>query len=285
MRKRLVAILLISWPFHHVAAQNALSLKDIQIVNSLFDQQFETIVSHSQTNGWGNFENNLGKQTEFKALANNISTLLTQAADKQFPETGMSELRSQLLTFNLFVDEIYGAAEKVPVEIISKPFRIPINRKFRKVLQENIREYYRKFFIKYGKRSERLNILEILFNNWVFSPKPQGSGIAPPYSWEPILRMSVLGYQFYIDDRKFVPSSPIYQLGLTKYLFARNSFSKWVNHIGLAGAFQYDLAFKRRLWGGVLHIRTFDIALFIAEKTDDFVIAASFNFQIIKKFF
>lgn len=133
--------------------------------------------------------------------------------------------------------------------------------------------------VRYGKLSERLNIAEMLLDQWM--SRKLGSGqLREPPRLEWILRVQVVGYQYDSRIDQFRPSSPTYQLGASYYLFGKGS--GLINHIGLAAAYQRDLSVGGDLWGGVLHVRDYDFGVLCPKgNCRDYVIVASKNFSAL----
>lgn len=287
MKKTLIFIglvIIVSLPSQAVFSQTKyLTYTEMLAVESSFQKQYDKITQDSSTHRWGN----LSPDTvlEFKDLSGRILTLLEAGSNKSLSRKErdlLNNLFYWIRDFNLYVNEIYKGVENLPEAIFLK--RNEIDDAFGNVLESEIKEFERRFETKYGKLSERLNCLEIVMLN-ILSPTPKGHKINPPSPFEPILRANVLGFQWYTNNNALKPASPIYQAGLSYYLFGDSKLSGLINHIGIAGAYQRDLITKRNLWGAVLHLRTYDAGILYDLKSKDYVVSGSVNFQIFKNIF
>ncbi|MEO6444363.1 MAG: hypothetical protein ABIZ91_17695 [Gemmatimonadaceae bacterium] len=156
----------------------------------------------------------------------------------------------------------------------------PISIAYLRLLREEVDEHGRRLSIRYGEDSERLNIVEMLLNEWTASRAPMGK-LRDPSSWEWILRMQTLGYQYRRDTRALQPSFPVFQLGTTYYFYGKGRFARTVHHLGLAAAYERDVTNQRHLVGAMLHIQQFDIGVLCASGCRDHVVVASRNFSLV----
>ena len=157
----------------------------------------------------------------------------------------------------------------------------PLLDSYISVTQQQLADHERRFKVRYGESSERLNIAEILLTEIFQEPRAMGP-LRSPGRWEPILRVQALGIHYDLAAEQLRPTSPIYQAGTAFYLYEDNKFSRAINHIGLAYAYQVDLTTKAKLRGGILHVSTFDLGLLCPDTgCDDGVLVASKNLSAL----
>jgi hypothetical protein len=229
--------------------------------------------------GWGLVAAAAGEKT-FRHLQKSISDQMERILNKEAGPQGSGTVSEDLQKYFDFVDAIYSNA--IPGHV--NALWTPLHRQFLDAVAKQDEEYFRQFFIKYGESSERLNFFEMYINNTVFTGSPTGTTIPFPIPWEPILRASIIGYQSPDHFRSAEASSPVYQLGLTHYLFGNSWISQKLNHVGMAAAYEFDLRRHIELGGVVLHVRTFDFGVLCSSmKCREPVILASKNLQILRK--
>jgi hypothetical protein len=285
MKTKATIVLVISLLFTiNSFAQRDLSIPEIEIIDKLFTTQHVVVLDYQQENGWGDLPEDYIES--FSEVANSIKQNLSN--HRTFDTTLFLEDYGD---YNAFVEEIFKY-ESDPGNynsMIGGPFFSPIYSISLKLLDENLGEYFRKFEIRYGGLSEKLNLLEAFLNKAFFSPETTGSELNYPKPLEPILRIQSVGYQYNTDSQQMLPSSPVFQAGLSYYFLQQDglfrSIGDKIHHIGIAGALQYDLFTETWLTGGVMHIRNFDIGLLYNADQKQTVVMASFNVQLIKGLF
>lgn len=149
--------------------------------------------------------------------------------------------------------------------------------------KEGAEEQLRQWEVRYGPSSERLNIVEVVVEQWLFSRAAQGP-LRGPARVEPILRLQAIGYQWDKQFERMYPSSPTAQVGFSYYLLADNALARAINHVGIAAAWQRDYATDRTLVGGVLHVQKFDIGLLCTSGCADHVVLASSNLSVLERY-
>jgi hypothetical protein len=152
----------------------------------------------------------------------------------------------------------------------------PIRAAYALQVLEELKEHGRKMEVRYGSKSERLNIFEMLLDQWTTPPLATGK-LRDPLPWEWILRSQTLGYQYNRGTRELEPSFPILELGVTRYLFGTGAVSRRIHHLGLAGAYQRDVKRARNLFGFVLHLQEFDVGALCSNSCREHVIVGSKN--------
>jgi hypothetical protein len=210
-------------------------------------------------------------------LSREIDETLTGIVNKETPKASGTILKAKLRSFGDFANTAYPSNAPVEVNVALNGTQVILIRR----LLANLKEYDRRFFIKNGEESERLNLLEMVLTERLFTPKPRGGVMNMPNPWEPVTRITVLGYQYYSDSKQMRPSSPIYELGFSYYFFGTNALAK-LHHVGVALAYQRDLIRDKRLKGGMLHTKWLQVAAFCESwPCSKPVIAASKNIQLV----
>ncbi len=259
--------------------QNNYSENELLIMAYLFVTQDQAVSEWVESNGMGNLDNNV--ETGFNNLTNTLMLQADSIANDK--EINTDNFLNNYRTYNSILPDLFGD-DNEEYSTISNDYIRPFSEITLGRLKAESDDYFRKFEVKYGKSSEKLNFVEVFLANTLFKTKALGAEINPPNPWEPIFRVKALAYQYYAGEDTPIPSSPTYQIGLTKYLYANTSMAKKLNHIGIAAAYQYDLTNKHNLIGGMLHISNYDIGvLFDTDDSNNVVIAASFNIDLFKK--
>lgn len=211
----------------------------------------------------------------------NIQATLRSQTSKRAVEGGVPSLNTNLREYYQFIEYAYGDATGVP-PYINEPWNLILGH-FLSQLNLDLAEYDRRFFIRNGEMSERLNIVEMIVDQ-MLAPAPRGDTMNYPSPLEPIARVQVFGYQMDGDFGEIHPSKPTFQVGATYYLFCESRFCQTVNHIGGAAAFQRDWTFDRSLAGLVLHVRNVDVGWLcnVEDICDDWSLAASVNFALLE---
>jgi len=169
-------------------------------------------------------------------------------------------------------------AESMPPDM--EALVCPLRQAFLKRALADVQDHARKMAVRYGEQSERLNILEMLLNEWTTSRQAMGRW-RDPSPWEWIVRVQTLGYQYRRDTRELAPSFPVLQLGATHYFFGTGAFSRTLHHVGLAGAYQRDVTNRRHLAGVMLHVQEFDLGVLCAAGCRDHIVVASKNLSLL----
>jgi hypothetical protein len=217
-------------------------------------------------------------RTNQQLLWKELDDILVQMVDKQSPSAATERLKRGFRLYGLFADAAYPGG--VPREV-----NCAINKMQALLLRGlfgTLEEYDRRFFIKNGEASERLNFLESVITELAFTRAPKGNVASMPNPLEPIARVTLLGYQYYSANEEAKPSSPVYEAGLTYYFFGKGGLGK-LHHVGLAAAYQRDLVRNLSLGGPSLHTRWLQLAVFCETfRCVHPVIAASKNVRIVK---
>lgn len=273
----LIVLLILASPQILFAQSSEPTIPQIQTMAKLFEGQHLLVLRHANTVQWGDYDDE--QIRSFSAYAESIRSMLENPRD--FSNASFQEHYQQ---YNAYSKYLYSDETDYETTILI-PFVYPIQKIQNEIFDKDLKEYFKRLDIRYGEDSEKLNLLEIALSNAFFSPRTTGSQINYPKVTEPILRMQAVGYQYYGDSEEFLPSSPIFQAGLSFYLYGDTKFQKWVNHIGIAAAYERDLITNSNYFGGMLHIKTFDIGLLYDPETKEKILAASFNVQLIKGVF
>ena len=264
-------------------AQSALTFGDLERIRGWYGEYDAALSAILERNQWGALARDEAGKSNVIATKNELRELLASVSDRRADRNVVLPILIRLRALFESVNREIFASGTPPRELNVLENRISgllSNR-----LASQLDEYYRVFFIKYGKWSERLNWIEMYFTEAMFTPNPTGATVNFPAHWEWILREQVIGYQYDATVKSFRPSSPVSQLGLTYYLFGKNAFASLLNHIGLAAAYQHELNSGADLYGGVLHVNRIDVAFFCERVCVKPVWATSFNVQLIRRIF
>ncbi|MGB3479297.1 MAG: hypothetical protein WBB67_09065 [bacterium] len=144
-----------------------------------------------------------------------------------------------------------------------------------------IEESLRKFEIRYGDRSEKVNLVELFVMNLI---PPFKGNVNGPSSWEPILRFTPVCYDF--TDTRFVKTL---QIGLNYYLFGKGFLSS-LHHIGVAFLITdiesekiYEL--NRPAYGVQVHLGKYQIGLVKDGRDNSLKLISTVDFQFIPGLF
>jgi hypothetical protein len=144
-----------------------------------------------------------------------------------------------------------------------------------------IEKSLRKFEIRYGENSDRVNLIELFVMNLVPLFKGNANG---PSSWEPILRFTPVCYDF--TDMKFVKT---FQIGVNYYFFSE-SFLKHVHHVGIAFLLTdiesekiYEIGTLS--YGGVIHLGKYQVGIVKDNGNSSFKLISTIDFQILPGLF
>ena len=261
-----------------LAQNNEPSIPQIQTMAKLFEGQHLLTLQYADSVNWGTLTTE--NQKQMFSYAESVSKMLDNP--RKFNN---ATFQNDYQQYNAFSKALYSGDLTYYESSILIPFVYPISRIVNEVFDKDLKEYFRRLDIRYGEYSEKLNLLETAISNAFFSPRTTGSQINYPKVLEPILRIQTVGYQYYDETSEFLPSSPIFQAGFSFYLYGNTKFQNWVNHIGIAAAYERDLITDSNYFGGMLHIRNFDIGLLYDPDTNQQILAASFNVQLIKGLF
>jgi len=139
------------------------------------------------------------------------------------------------------------------------------------------------FEIRYGPRSDRVNLLELLLINYV--PPFQGSTKGPSH-WEPILRITPVCYS--VNENRFIKTV---QIGFNYYFLSGSpSFLRWVHHVGFAPTVA-DVTGDRiyRIgklgWGGTLHLGRYQVGAVYVPSAARVNVFSTIDFQLIPTLF
>jgi hypothetical protein len=191
----------------------------------------------------------------FSTLAAQIRSILEHAEDKSAVRGTLSAVGYRLNEYWQGVNAAYGSSSAIPPAVLTE--WNALSGKILTAIVSDLGDAERKFFVKYGGSSERLNIVEIYLNERLFTRAPMGELARGPRRGEPIVRMTTLGYQWYADSSRARPSSPIYEVGMTWYIFG--GLLAPLNHIGVAAAYEHDLVLGTNIGGFALHLGRFEI--------------------------
>ena len=263
----------------------ALTFDDFEDIRKWFGEyDAELTRITEQPGGWGGLASDPAGQTGVRNTQKELRELLRVVGDRRAStDIARPILEGLRALFESVRRDIYRNGT------VPAPLAGPANRITQRLLDRlalQLDEYYRRFFIKYGDASERLNLLEMVLTEDAFTNPTINSVVAMPTHWEFIAREQVIGYQYEPSVGGFRPSSPVTQLGMSYYFFANNTVARLVNHLGVAAAYQHDMLTHADLWGAVVHLRTIDLAAFCPTKgACRPVIATSVNVQLVRRFF
>ncbi len=141
------------------------------------------------------------------------------------------------------------------------------------------------FDIRYGPRSDRINLLEMVLIN--LAPPFKGN-INGPSAWEPILRFTPVCYD--ISDNRFAKT---YQVGANYYFLSGSpGLLKWLNHVGVAFAAAdlasdqlYKFSFGELSCGAMLHIGKYQVGMFKDHGGESWKFLTTVDFQVIPALF
>ena len=144
-----------------------------------------------------------------------------------------------------------------------------------------IEKSLKKFEVRYGKDSDKINLFELLLIN--IAPPFKGN-IKSPSPWEPIARLSLICYN--ITDAKYVKTA---QVGFN-YYFLDKPFLGVVHHAGLAFAITdinsqhvYNLSWPS--FGFIAHLGKYQVGIIRDKTTTNLKFISTIDFQIIPKLF
>lgn len=249
------AIILVIAP--PVAAQEVEPLPLTQIGLERLEHRFEAINTRVDADRVADPDRLTPAQTtRLDSIVSEVAGTLDAMAKKRARPGDASRLKLALTGYGDFLRGMY---DPMPPEIAA-PWKA-ITLSFLAALRADLAEYDRRFFIRNGSDSERLNILESLLVQ-AFQRAPTGGTIRYPGAIEPIARVQLFGYQYSLEGDELTPASPVFQLGLTRYLYGTSTLAKRLNHVGLAAAYQRDHVNDVDLGGAVLHLAAWDIGVF-----------------------
>lgn len=252
------------------------TIPQIETISALFTAQHIIVLERADSLKWGTLTDN-----EINAFQTHAEEILKLTENHR--NFDAATFRSNYIQYNGYSRRLFKIDEYN--SIIRDNFTNPVIEILFELFDKDLKEYFHRVDVRYGKYSEKLNLLEVAINNALFSPRTTGSQINYPKVPELILRAQSVGYQYYGESSEFLPSSPIFQIGFSLYLYGDSKFEKWANHIGLAAAYEYDLVTKTPYFGGMFHIRNFDIGLLYDPENKQQILATSFNVQLIKGVF
>lgn len=177
---------------------------------------------------------------------------------------------------SLFLSQ-YGRLEKVSdLHSWQKWYKIIISIKNLEVEQA-----LQKFEARYGDKSEKVNLLELLMINFVPPFKGNTKG---PSALEPILRFTPVCYDF--TGAKFVKT---FQIGVNYYFFGENIL-KHLNHIGIA--FLLTDVKSEKIYevntlsiGGMIHLGKYQIGVVKDNSSNGLKLISTIDFQLIPLLF
>jgi hypothetical protein len=264
-------------------AQAALTFGDLERIRGWYGEYDAALSAVLERGQWGTLARDEAAKANVIATKNELRELLASVSDRRADRNVVLPILIRLRGLFESVNREIFTSGTPPPELNAPENKISGLLSSR--LASQLDEYYRVFFVKYGKWSERLNWIEMYLTEAMFTPNPIGQGVNFPSHWEWILREQVIGYQYDASMKGFRPSSPVSQLGLTYYFFGENAFARLANHIGLAGAYQHELHSGADLYGGVLHVSRIDLAFFCERVCVKPVWATSVNVQLIRRIF
>jgi len=207
-----------------------------------------------------------------------IHTTLGLIVERNTPEMSLQLVYADLGAYQDFVRAGFSGGTPPP-EI--ERLLCPLRTSYIRWVRDQLAEHERKLNIRHGALSERLNVVEMLLNEWMSRKSAMGALRDPPH-FEWILRAQVVGFQYEQRAGHIRPGSPTYQVGTSYYFFGDNGFMKWLNHVGVAAAYQHDLVNREDLYGGVLHVQQYDIGFLCPRRTcKDWTIVASKNLSFL----
>lgn len=256
----------------------------VETVDRYFDLAVDSTNRFVALNGWGKLASPQGQQ-DYRLLVEQIDGSLAEFRSKPRLEAVPTTLGERLTRFFVYMDSIYGYPEReVAAPVLEAKDTITVV--FVGHLAQLNAEYYRRFFIKYGKTSERLNLLEGMLLNRAFSTVPAGNPERQISRWEPIARLQVVGYEWDSGTKDVRPSPPVIQGGLSYYLFGEGKAQRWINHLGGAVAYQPAWSGGSGWWGFMGHVRNVDIGLLCSSlRCRSSQILTSVNVQVVRNLF
>lgn len=262
----------------------ALTFTDLERIRGWYTSYDRELSRRIAVDGWGTLSDNADEKSNVIATRNELHELLRSVSDRRASRNVVLPILIRLRAlFETVSTEIYRP-ETTPAEL--NTFENRISALTGQRLAGQIDEYYRRFFIKYGENSERLNWLEMLLTEAAFTRAPTGQRVVMPSPWEWIVREQVIGFQYSSQLEKAYPSSPITQIGLTYYLYGDGRLSRLLDHVGVAAAYQRDAITSTNLVGAVLHVHRLDVGFFCPRaKCAHPVFATSVNAQVIRRIF
>jgi hypothetical protein len=139
------------------------------------------------------------------------------------------------------------------------------------------------FEIRYGSKSDRINLLELLLVNHV--PPFRGS-VRGPSAWEPILRVSPVCFS--VSDNRFIKTA---QLGFNYYfLSGAPRLLRALHHIGLAPTVadvNADRVYRIGTlgWGATVHLGRYQVGAVYVPDSARVNVFSTLDFQIIPTLF
>jgi hypothetical protein len=262
----------------------ALTYTDYQSLRDDFRSYDAALARVIGERGWGGLAENASGRQGVEATRTELHELLSIVTARRSEGDPSLPILLRLRSLNASVErEIFPDEAGDPV--LNRAWSA-IDAHLRSRTGERLAEYNRRFFHKYGKGSERLNLVESMLSEAMFTCAPVGAPTLPN-PLELIARVQVLGYQWEPTLTAFRPSSPTWQLGLTYYLFGTDRVSRVLHHVGIAGAVQQNLLTGQTLVGAVLHVNRFDVGVLCAhgERCRRPVFALSANAQVFQGVF
>jgi hypothetical protein len=261
----------------------ALTFNDLENIRGWYSAYDAALSATLDAGQWGLLASDQQGQANVIATKNELRELLSSVGDRRANRNVVLPILIRLRALFESVNREIYASGSPPAEL--NRMENQISGLLSRRLASQLDEYYRRFFIKYGSSSERLNWIEMILTEAMFTPTPVSQGVNMPTHWEWILREQIIGYQYESTLKSFRPSSPVSQLGLSYYLFGKGTVAKLLNHVGVAGAYQHDLTLGTDLYGAVLHVNRVDFGYFCERKCVKPVWATSLNVQLIRRVF
>lgn len=157
----------------------------------------------------------------------------------------------------------------------------------RDIHRTRIKESQRKFEMRYGERSDKLNGLEFVAVNYVWPFKGDSLG---PSAWEPIFRFTPAYYNF--ADSRLIKA---FSVGVSYYIFGDSNpilrfLQQQIHHLGVAfviGDIENEQFYQwhRASFGGEVHLGKYQLGIIKDCEEDEWEIISTINFQVIPRIF
>ncbi len=284
MLKRIYStVLILSIGLTLIPAQTKVySIGTLKNIESIVREMNETVMNYGARNSWGDLE-----RADVDSMEKVFDSMIESLDDySEYSDTIFTDM---LFSYYNYCEKIYSGdvdplAFSKQIEI---PFQQPLQAILSNRLKSEVKENIRRFNVRFGEQSERLNLLEMAVSITWFSPSTTDPVNSGPLHYEPILRFQSLGYQMNLVTNKVEVASPFIQVGLSYYFYGDTWIERTINHIGLAAAVQYDYSVKHLAAGAVLHVESYDIGILFntKPKSNQTSIVFSGNVQLIKRWF